>query len=1390
MTPMRNTMKAPPALEDEEKLPVDHSKLEQAWDTRQRSTKEDWTDWFRKFSIDMIRQSPSQSLRQTDVLMPSYPPLAMELFKAAFVSCWSELYDSQQNELVRNLEAAILSSSIPPHVLQSLLNLAEHMEHDERPLPMDIRTLADISQKSQAFAKALHYWELHFDIDPDSAVEPLISINTELQQPEAAEGMLRILQASSRSEEGDLARDAEIYTKLHNWKSALDAYRRLEGEQILRSRKGADLDGVSDLDSDLKQWRCLAELGEWKELADKVGAKTATPAPPVAPSGGGRVRFKTIVAYHDKRMAAYGAKAAWNLGDWESLGMYVEMMGEENTEDGGFLRAVLALHKKDHEEAKGYIDTTRTLIEQRLTEVVSDSYVRAYDVVFRVQELSELEEAIAYRECGGDRSGTDRKSALRRMWDQRLRSCQPRVEFWQRSLAIRSLVINAPEDVEMRLKFAALCRKDGRFNAAHACLAGLLEDRPEGLSLDTLDPTTCTANAEVIFNYLKLSWSMAEVGDDSDHTRGRTLNTLKLYIKRWVDERDVGAKAATTGNHFLASAYRQAGMWQEDCAESMDLERESMDIEVLASYRKATELHTGWFKAWSSWALTNYEVATRLEDSSDGEVSDDPKVITHMARALEGFIQSIRCSEGSSHNTLQDVLRVLTVWFRYGEQPDVSSVVQKRGQGPFADVDLDTWLQVIPQIVARIDHPTPKVRQQICDVLIRIGREHPQSLLFSLLVSEKSDSPARLKAAQNIMSEMKSKTLTNLITDARLVSRELDRIAVLWNEEWHAGLEEACKTYFTHGDADSMVAQLEKLQRSLEKGAQTMREISFQQAFGSQLNEAWTWIERYKLSKSKDDLNRAWNIYFTEFQSIAKTLVSEKVELQYVSPKLLMATDLQLAVPGTYMPGQETVRIEKFYPLMNVLPSKQRPRKLRMRGSDGKDYEFLLKGKEDIRLDERVMQLFGLINTMLSTDVVTSRRDLAITRYNVVPLSPTSGLIGWVRHTDTLNVLIKGYREARGIRHHVEQGLMLQCAPRADISSYDKLSSLQKVEAFEWALKNTKGQDLKQVLWLKSRNSEVWLERRNMYTRSLATMSMVGYILGLGDRHPSNLMMHRHTGKVVHIDFGDCFDICRQREKYPEHIPFRLTRMMAKAMEVSGIEGNFKTVCEEVLSLMRREKDSVLAMLEAFVHDPLINWRLVTQPADAAAAPSSGVGSVPRSRAVAQQQQPVGSVMDNPVLAQMIAEEGPEVSDKAAAEAVAANAAALLGVDPNKDGLIPAGTPSVARMSMAGSMRASSLARTGSLVAQSAAEVDVSVNKTARAILRRISTKLTGTEGVGVANTGLEEGVPPPPPELENPAIGAGFHPLTVPQQVKRLLDEATSSTNLCQGYIGWCPYW
>jgi FKBP12-rapamycin complex-associated protein len=392
-----------------------------------------------------------------------------------------------------------------------------------------------------------------------------------------------------------------------------------------------------------------------------------------------------------------------------------------------------------------------------------------------------------------------------------------------------------------------------------------------------------------------------------------------------------------------------------------------------------------------------------------------------------------------------------------------------------------------------------------------------------------------------------------------------------------------------------MIDRLLPLQEIMIKGPTTIQEASFEQVFRNDLDRAWECCLKYRKTNDTNHLSRAWDIYYQVFRRIDKQLPSlTRLELQYVSPHLQMATDLDLAIPGTYKAGKPVIKIASFDPVLKVITSKQRPRKLTMCGSDGFDWHFLLKGHEDLRQDERVMQLFGLVNNILKRDGRTRNMDLAIQRYGVVPLSPQSGLIRWVADSDTLHHLIRDIRQAHNIVLNQEHRDMLKIA-----SDYDKLPLLNKVEVFQEAMALSEGNDLERILWLRSTNSEIWMMRRANYTSSLAVMSMVGYILGLGDRHPSNLMLDRHTGKIIHIDFGDCFEVAMQREKYPEKIPFRLTRMLVNAMEIAGIDGSYRATCERVMQVLREHSESLVAVLEAFVYDPLLNWRLLTTKATA-----------------------------------------------------------------------------------------------------------------------------------------------------------------------------------------------
>ena len=158
--------------------------LRRAWEVSQRTTREDWDEWMRRFTVELLREAPAPALRATAELAHAYQPLARELFNAAFVCCWSELTDALKAELLDSLRvifSADAGKDVSPEILQSLLNLAEFMEHDVGRLPIDTNDLAVLALRCRSYAKALHYKESqHRKGEGSSCIEDLISINKKL----------------------------------------------------------------------------------------------------------------------------------------------------------------------------------------------------------------------------------------------------------------------------------------------------------------------------------------------------------------------------------------------------------------------------------------------------------------------------------------------------------------------------------------------------------------------------------------------------------------------------------------------------------------------------------------------------------------------------------------------------------------------------------------------------------------------------------------------------------------------------------------------------------------------------------------------------------------------------------------------------------------------------------------------------------------------------------------------------------------------------------------------------------------------------------------------------------------------------------------------------------
>ncbi|EAT84522.2 hypothetical protein SNOG_08246 [Parastagonospora nodorum SN15] len=1095
------------------KLAVNQQHLKQAWEASSKTTKEDWIEWMRRFSVELLRESPQQALRACTPLGSVYNPIARILFNSAFVSCWTELYDQYQEELVRSIETALTSPNIPPEILQILLNLAEFMEHDDKALPIDVRILGMYAGKCHAFAKALHYKELEFNAEQNSnAVEALISINNQLQQTDAAFGILRKAQHYN-----DVELKETWYEKLQRWDEALQAYQD-------RERREGDSFEIT-----MGKMRCLHALGEWDLLSTLSKEKWA--------NAGQEYR---------KAIAPLAATASWGLGKFADMDSYLNVMKEQSP-DRAFFASILNIHNNRFEIAIDEIAKARKGLDTELSSLLGESYQRAYLPMIRVQMLAELEEIMQYK--------------------------QKREQQGQAS----QLVITPHEGTDMWIKYTNLCRKNNRMNLANKALQKLLdiEGTGDGRVVEYVREHGHKIPHPVAYATYKFMWA-------DQNFKQEALDSMKDFTARLSDDLAMRARAAanpmmaqngmngmagqfnnmnpfaaTNGSNgmngssilngsnmgvspselaeahrLLAKCYLKQGDWQQELQDG-EWEHEFVH-EILSAYAAATRYNQNWYKAWHAWALANFEVINSITSKADRETTDVPSnmVHDHVVPAIHGFFKSIALSSSSS---LQDTLRLLTLWFSHGGLSEVNRTISEGTKS----VPIDTWLEVIPQLLARINQPNPTVRQSIHQLLTEVGKAHPQALVFPLTVSMKSDVSRRQRSAKELMEAMREHS-PKLVEQADLVSHELIRIAVLWHEQWHEGLEEASRLYFGDHNIDGMFATLAPLHAMLDKGPETLREISFIQSFGRELQEARDWCNTFRTSGEIGDLNQAWDLYYQVFRKIARQLPSlMSLELQYVSPKLKDAHDLELAVPGTYVVGKTVIRIISFDPVATVIQSKQRPRKLEMRGSDGKAHTHILKGHEDIRQDERVMQLFGLCNTLLANDVESRKRHLNIQRYAAVPLSTQSGLLGFVPNSDTLHVLIREYRDSRKILLNIEHRIMLQMAP-----DYDCLTLMQKVEVFGYALDNTTGQDLYRVLWLKSKSSEAWLDRRTNYTRSLAVMSMVGYILGLGDRHPSNLMLDRVTGKIVHIDFGDCFEVAMHREKYPERVPFRLTRML------------------------------------------------------------------------------------------------------------------------------------------------------------------------------------------------------------------------------------------------------
>ncbi|RKP04909.1 kinase-like domain-containing protein, partial [Thamnocephalis sphaerospora] len=210
-----------------------------------------------------------------------------------------------------------------------------------------------------------------------------------------------------------------------------------------------------------------------------------------------------------------------------------------------------------------------------------------------------------------------------------------------------------------------------------------------------------------------------------------------------------------------------------------------------------------------------------------------------------------------------------------------------------------------------------------------------------------------------------------------------------------------------------------------------------------------------------------------------------------------------------------------------------------------------------------------------------------IRTYKVIPLSPHAGVLQWVDNTCPLGEYLSQAHK----KYRPQDWPATQCRKMMS-EEHAKAGSTAQSKLSVYNLISQRFQPVFRHFFLERyKDPDTWFERRVRYSRSVAVSSMIGFVLGIGDRHAQNILIDSTTAETIHIDLGIAFDQGKLLPT-PERVPFRLTRDMVDGMGITGVDGVFRRCCEKTMQVLRDEADILLAILDVFRYDPLYHWHI------------------------------------------------------------------------------------------------------------------------------------------------------------------------------------------------------
>nr|XP_054607336.1 DNA-dependent protein kinase catalytic subunit isoform X2 [Nothobranchius furzeri] len=591
----------------------------------------------------------------------------------------------------------------------------------------------------------------------------------------------------------------------------------------------------------------------------------------------------------------------------------------------------------------------------------------------------------------------------------------------------------------------------------------------------------------------------------------------------------------------------------------------------------------------------------RAEEQNDSE-SCFPDLLALPVHVVESMLKALKMNSEEARLKFPRLLQIIELY------PSETLDLMTKEM-----VSVPCWILIgwISQMVALLDKPEA-VAVQRC--ISQIAESYPQALVYALMISTESyrfEDSATGHGQQEFVNRLKS-----LLDKGGAVKKFVEALQQLTNpdmifRDWIDGVKnEMEKPTFDRKQMCGMYEEMRSLlgNRSAE-GCGVFRK-EFIQKFSKAVEKLLGPDGSTMFEKRKD------KSFLQQVDDLAKSMrgfMEEPGNLKEYSPWLSgFKPDLfsnVLEIPGQYdgrakpLPEYHA-KIAGFDERVKVMSSIRRPKRLIIRGDDERDHPFLVKGGEDLRQDQRIEQLFAVMNILLSHDTSCTNRGLQLRTYQVVPLNTRIGLIEWMENTCTLkeflcNTMTEQEQQNSLRCHDIYKKWLLtfgsKSNPGNDILlygvTYRKAKRTEVVNNFLKMLQCVPSDLLKRAFLKMCNSPEAFLSLRSHFISSHALLCVSHWILGIGDRHLSNFMINMETGGMIGIDFGHAFGSATQFLVVPELMPFRLTQQFVNLMQPLKESGLVQSIMVHSLRAYRAEPDLLLNTMDVFVKEPSLDWK-------------------------------------------------------------------------------------------------------------------------------------------------------------------------------------------------------